>query len=142
MSARANRGRQKSRDLLVKAVYQWQIANGAAEDLLDQYEELEEFGASDQAHFRLILESVLTRFDEFAEVVARHAERGAEQLDTVGRAVLLMGLAELAACTDVPTNVVINEAIDLAKRYAAADSYKFVNAVLDKAAREMRSAAR
>ena len=39
---------------------------------------------------------------------------------------------------DVPEKVAINEAVELAKRYGATDSYKFVNAVLDKAARELR----
>jgi N utilization substance protein B len=51
---------------------------------------------------------------------------------------LLVALAELSAFDDVPGKVAINEAVDLAKRYGATDSYKFVNAVLDKAARELR----
>ena len=54
-----------------------------------------------------------------------------------GRAILLLGLAELKHRRDVPTKVVINEAVELAKRYGATDSSRFVNAVLDKAAREL-----
>jgi len=41
----------------------------------------------------------------------------------------------------VPSKVVINEAVELAKRYGPAESYKFVNAVLDKSSRELRGAA-
>ncbi len=59
----------------------------------------------------------------------------------MGRAILLLGLAELKFRDDVPSKVVINEAVELAKRYGAAESFKFVNAVLDKTARELRSAA-
>ncbi len=61
-----------------------------------------------------------------------------DQLDAVGHAILLLGLAELKARNDVPTKVVINEAVELAKRYGTTDSYKFVNAVLDKTSRELR----
>jgi transcription antitermination protein NusB len=48
---------------------------------------------------------------------------------------LLLALAELRHRSDVPTRVVINEAVELTKRFGAADSFKFVNALLDKAAR-------
>ena len=60
-----------------------------------------------------------------------------DQLDAVGRGILWLGLAELKHRPDVPTKVVINEAVNLAKRYGATDSFKFVNAVLDKTVKEM-----
>ena len=139
MSAHATRGRQRSRDLLIKAVYQWQIAGGSAEELLAEYEAREEFAKIDQIHFRLILESLLAAPEEFDKIIATYAKRGTEQLDTVARAVLLASLTEMTHCGDVPTKVVINEAINLAKRYAAADSFRFINAVLDKASKEIRA---
>ena len=72
------------------------------------------------------------------EFIARQAARGLENLDAVGRAILLLALAELKFRGDVPTKVVINEAVELAKRYGAAESYKFVNALLDRTARELQ----
>ena len=54
-------------------------------------------------------------------------------MDAVGRAILLLGLEELNGRPDVPTKVVINEAVELAKRYGPPDCFRFVNAVLDKA---------
>ena len=74
-------------------------------------------------------------------MITRQATRSIEQLDIVGRAILLLGLTELKVRPDVPTKVVINEYVELTKRYGATDSYKFVNAVLDKMARELRPAA-
>ena len=68
----------------------------------------------------------------------KYGTRRSTFLDAVGRAVLLLGLAELKFRDDVPTKVVINEAVELAKRYGATDSFKFVNAVLDKMSRELR----
>jgi N utilization substance protein B len=58
----------------------------------------------------------------------------------VERAVLLIGLYELGQRLDVPYRVVINEGVELAKRFGATDGHKFVNAVLDRAARTHRAA--
>ena len=49
-----------------------------------------------------------------------------------------MAVFELRDCQDVPYRVVINEAIELAKLFAADDSHKFVNGVLDKAVKLIR----
>ena len=52
---------------------------------------------------------------------------------------LLLGLAELNEREDVPTKVIINEVVELAKRYGPADCFRFVNAVLDRAAKSIAS---
>jgi len=52
--------------------------------------------------------------------------------------VLLIGLFELTARPEVPYRVAINESVGLAKRFGATDGHKFVNAVLDRAARKLR----
>jgi N utilization substance protein B len=124
--------------MLVRALYQWQIADTPAEDLLAQFEADEDFERVDQKHFRSVLAAALADNVTFDSVIAAHATRGTDQLDAVGRAVLLMALAELTHCANVPTKVAINEAVELAKRYGATDSFRFVNAVLDKAARDLR----
>lgn len=63
-----------------------------------------------------------------------------EQLDPISLAVLRMATFELKSRIDVPYRVVINEAINLTKKYGAADSHKFVNGVLDKVAPKLRPA--
>jgi N utilization substance protein B len=109
--------------------------------LLAQYAELAEFGRVDQDYFRDLLTHVLADAADLDEVIAAHADRGLDQLDAVGRSILLLALAEFRYRDDVPVKVVINEAVELAKRYGAADSYRFINAVLDKAGRAQRGAA-
>jgi N utilization substance protein B len=59
-------------------------------------------------------------------------------LDPVEHAVLLIGLLELRDCPEAPRRVVVSEAVRLTKRFGATDAHKFVNAVLDRAARELR----
>ncbi len=135
---RGGRSRQRARDLLVKALYQWQLAGHSAAEITAQFSALEDFGKCDGEYFDELLAVVLDDVVALDELIGRYATRGLDHLDAVGRAILLLGLAELKHREDIPTKVAINEAVDLAKRYGAAESFKFVNAVLDKAARDLK----
>ena len=123
---------------MIRALYQLQINESTETELLAQFESDGEMIGIDEIHFRRLLRTTLSDASAFDAIIAAHASRSIDQLDEIGRSILLAGLAELKECADVPTKVVINEAVELAKRYGAADSFKFVNAVLDKAARELR----
>ena len=133
--------RHLARELLVKALYQWQIAGHSVAEISAQFAAHEDFERSDRDFFGQLLAVTIEDVPALDVVIARQATRGIEQLDAVARAILLLGLAELKFRDDVPSKVVINEAVELAKRYGPAESYKFVNAVLDKSSRELRGAA-
>jgi transcription antitermination protein NusB len=137
----AARARQLSRELLVKALYQWQLAGHGVREITSQFEELADWAKCDRDYFAQLLAHVVADAPALDALIAKQATRSLEQLDAVGRAILLLGLAELKYRDDVPQKVVINEGVELAKRYGATDSFKFVNAVLDKTAREMRAKA-
>lgn len=133
------RTRQLARELLVKALYQWQIADHSVAEITAQFESLADFARCDREYFAEVLQFVVDDVAALDGLIAKYAARGVETLDAVGRAILLLAFAELKYREDVPTKVVINEAVELAKRYGAADSFRFVNAVLDKTSRELRS---
>ena len=133
--------RHLARELLVKALYQWQLAGHSIAEISAQFAAHEDFERSDRDFFGQLLAVTIEDVPALDVVIARQATRGIEQLDAVARAILLLGLAELKFRDDVPSKVVINEAVELAKRYGPAESYKFVNAVLDKSSRELRGAA-
>lgn len=134
----AAKSRHRARALLIKALYQWQLAGHDYDVLIAQYSALAEFERIDQDYFRALLRHVLDDYESLDRIIAALAVRKLDQLDAVGRAILLVALAELKHRADVPTKVAINEGIELAKRYGAADSFRFVNAVLDKAAKDLR----
>jgi N utilization substance protein B len=138
---RSTQLRRRARELLVKALYQWQIGGDELPELTRQFAQSPDFVRIDQAYFHELLTAVLDDSAALDVLIARQAVRSMEELDAVGRAILLLGLAELKHRRDVPTKVVINEAVELAKRYGATDSFRFVNAVLDKSARELRASA-
>jgi len=131
--------RERARGLLVKALYQWQLAGHSRDELLAQYRDLAEYARIDQKYFENVLDRVLEDSASLDAVISQLSARGLDNLDAVGRSILLLALAELKHRPDVPVKVVINEAVNLAKRYGPAESYRFINAVTDKAAKILRS---
>ena len=137
MAATHRRGansRRGARELLVKALYQWQIAATGEAELLAQFAAEPEFARVDRAYFRALLTASIADAEALESIIAARADRDIAELDAVGRAILYMALTELRTRPDVPTKVIINEAVELTKRYGALDAHRFVNAVLDKAA--------
>jgi N utilization substance protein B len=132
--------RERARVLLVKALYQWQIAGHELDELKAQFGQMAEFRRVDQAYFEDLLARAIAEAGRFDAEIARLAARGIDQLDAVAHGVLLLAMAELAHREDVPVKVVINEAVKLTKRFGAQDSFRFVNAVLEKASKSLRPA--
>jgi N utilization substance protein B len=132
--------RSLSRRLAMQALYQWQMTGQTAAELRDQYASEEGFGDADADYFRELMNGVTDAAGTLNATLATLIDRPVEQLDPVERAVLLIGLFELGQRLDVPYRVVINEGVELAKRFGATDGHKFVNAVLDRAARSLRAA--
>ena len=134
---RSMRGRQRARELLVQALYQWQLTDQQSDELLEQFSARTEFSRIDQTYFRELFSAVLCDFKDLDALISEHADWDHDQLDAVSRAVLLLSLSELKNRFEVPTKVVINEAVELAKRYGPTDSFRFINAVLDSAAKKV-----
>ena len=127
-------GRHGARRLVMQALYQHLIAGTSADELQSEFASAPGFAQVDQAHFGMLISQVLDDPASLDEAIETAAERRAGLLDPVERAILWSGTAELRHCTDVPRKVVLNEAIRLAKEFGAAQSYRFVNAVLDRIA--------
>lgn len=86
-----------------------------------------------------LVAGVGAHLDEIDERIRRYARGWAlERMPVVDRSVLRMGIYELLHHPDVPTGVVISEAVELAKRYSTDDSGRFVNGMLSNIAEEIR----
>ena len=128
-SACARRG---ARELLVKALYQWQLAGQSEREIKSQFSSLPEFDRIDKLYFSDLLIIVLNNVKCLDQKIEEHSSRDVRLLDAVSRSVLLLSAAELTQRVDIPRKVVINEAVELAKRYGPKDCFKFINGVLDK----------
>lgn len=126
----------------MQALYQWQLTNQSAGEIQKQYLEDEESKGVDAEYFSELVGSCIGQADAIAETLAPFLDRPLEQLDPVESGIMMIGIYELQHRIDVPYRVVINEAVDLCKRFGATDAHKYVNAVLDRAARDLRAAER
>jgi N utilization substance protein B len=132
--------RSVARKLALQALYRWQLNAAPWQDLVQEFGDAQDMPKADREYFRILVEGVWQARAELDARLALLGDRVPEQLDPIEHAILLMGLYELASRPEVPFRVAINEAVSLAKRFGATDGHKFVNAVLDRAARELRPA--
>jgi N utilization substance protein B len=135
---RAASARSLARKLALQALYQWQINDCPWQDLVQEFNAATDMERADAEYFRAIICGVCDARAAFDAELAAWMDREPARLDPIEHAVLLIGAYELKAQPQVPFRVVINEGVDLAKRFGATDGHKFVNAVLDRAARALR----
>ncbi len=131
--------RTRARELLLQALYQKQIAGHESDELLSQFREQVAYRRVDQTFFDKSLTDICNSQSDLEKAIEPFIDRPLEQLDPVELGVLLIGIYELQSRTDVPFRVVINEGINLAKRFGATDGHKYINACLDVAAQSLRS---
>ena len=142
MSARAERaqgGRTVARKLALQALYRWQLNACPWQDLVQEFADDPDMPRADAGYFRALLEGVCGECAALDAGLAPLLDRRPAELDPVEHALLLIGSYELQHRPDVPYRVIINEAVGLARRFGATDGHKFVNGVLDRAARLWRA---
>ena len=130
--------RRKARELTVQAVYSWQISQNSVNDIEVNFITDNSKRRFDIEYFQQLLRGVTNSVAELDLAISPHVDRPLDDIDQVEKAILRVAIFELSDCQDVPYRVVINEAIELAKLFAADDSHKFVNGVLDKAVKLIR----
>jgi N utilization substance protein B len=131
--------RTRARELLVQALYQKQIAGHECGELLEQYHDQTAYERVDQEFFDEALPLICKNQETLEKTIDDLIDRPLEQLDPIELSVLLIGVYELESRIDVPYKVVINEGVNLAKRFGATDSHKYINACLDSASQTLRS---
>jgi N utilization substance protein B len=124
--------------MIVQSLYQMQIAGHSESELLSQFRDRPDYERVDQKYFDEVLSAICRNTKKLEENIDKFADRPLSQLDPVERGILLLGFYELQEKPDVPFKVVINESVNLARRFGAVDSHKYVNALLDRAVKELR----
>ena len=139
MNAKPSSGaRTRARELMLQALYQKQIAGHECEELLAQFHEQAAYKRVDQEFFDESFADICKAQSGLEESITKVIDRPLEQLDPVELGILLIGIFELQNRVDIPYRVVINEGVNLAKRFGALDGHKYINACLDNAAQSMR----
>ncbi len=139
MSKAAQSGaRSRARDLIVQTLYQRQITGHDVVELLRQFHSRPDYERVDQSYYDEVLKAICENTEAIEKGIDEIADRPLSQLDPVERGILLLGFYELQYKPDVPFKVVINESVNLAKRFGAVDGHKYINALLDRAVAMLR----
>ena len=130
--------RTRARELMVQALYQKQIAGHATTELVAQFTEDPAYERIDQKFFDELFPEISNTQGDIEKKIDGLIDRPLEQLDPIELSILLIGVHELETRIDIPYKVVINEGVNLGKRFGAVDSHKYINACLDLAAQSLR----
>ncbi len=130
--------RSRARELIVQSLYQRQITGHSETELLTQFRSRPDYERVDQKYIDEALRAICRITEQLEESIDKLADRPLSQLDPVERGILLLGFYELQEKPDVPFKVVINESVNIAKRFGAIGGHKYINALLDRAVKELR----
>jgi transcription antitermination protein NusB len=133
-----HRARTLARRLALQALYQLQINPRSWQDTHHQFASDPEAERVDREYFRELIAAIAPNREALDLKLAKLSEIPPHELDPIEHAVLWLGLHELSACPELPYRVALAEAVQLAKQFGATDGHKFVNAVLDRAAQDLR----
>jgi len=130
--------RRRARRRALQALYQWRLTGLDAGEIIRQFHEEQDFSNVDTELFATLVRKVSIHQAEIDEKVEPFLDCPLAQLDVIEHVILSMAAYELLYSIEVPHQVLIDEAINLAKQFGAEQGHSFVNGVLDKAAKQWR----
>lgn len=132
--------RRKAREISLQALYAAEISHGGWEQALTDCVARRKSGEESARYARRLVSLVTDDRDELDSLIAARLENWSiERVSKVDLIILRIALAELLHCPEVPTSVIIDEAIEIAQRFSSHDAGRFVNGILDRLAREVRA---
>lgn len=130
--------RSKAREVAMQALYQWQLNTSEVYNVTKQFSEDGLLMDIDLALYNDIVRYVSAEFEALDALIAPHLDRRVEMINPIEKAILRMGIYELKEKAEIPYRVVINESVELTKRFGADEGHKYVNGILDKVAQILR----
>jgi N utilization substance protein B len=137
--ASARAARSRARSFAVQALYQVLVGGNPPEDVDAFTRELSGFNKADTVHFDALLHGCAAQAAELDALILPLLDRKMNEISPIEHAVLWIGCYEMKHCLDIPWRVVINECIELAKEFGGTDGHKYVNAVLNGVAPQLRA---
>ncbi|NWN92653.1 transcription antitermination factor NusB [Marinobacter adhaerens] len=132
--------RRRARVLAMQGLYQRHFTKSPISDIEAEFMIDNDMTKVDSLYFRDVLRGVHREQAELDKLIEPFLDRPLPEVDPVELAIVRVGAYELRHRLDVPYRVVINEGIELAKRFGGTEGHRFVNSVLDKLGRRLRLA--
>ncbi|MDR3476924.1 MAG: transcription antitermination factor NusB [Gammaproteobacteria bacterium] len=130
--------RRNARHYALQAMYQWQISGASSRDIEAQFIAHQIVKTVDLDYFKELIHSIPEQQVALDKNIIPFLRRPIDELDPIELAILRLATYELDSRLDIPYRVIINEALELTKRFGSVEGYKFVNGVLDQIARRIR----
>ena len=131
--------RRKGRILAFQALYSWDVGQSPLEDIL-KFSWLSETAPVEETAFAsLIISGTVEHVAEIDELIKKHlsASWTLERINKVSLAIMRTSIYEMKYQAGSEPKIVIDEAVNIAREFGLEDSYKFINAVLDKIGKEV-----
>ena len=132
--------RSRAREFALQGLYQSLVGRNPVDDVDAFTRDLAGFNKADAAHFDALLHGCNEQAEQLDALITPLLDRPFAEISPVEHAVMWIGVYEMQHCLDVPWRVVINECIELAKEFGGTDGHKYVNAVLNGLAPQLRAA--
>ena len=132
--------RSRAREFALQALYQVLVGRNPLDDVDAFTRDLAGFSKADAVHFDALLHGCAEQAAVLDAQIQPVLDRPLSEISPVEHACMWIGVYEFSHCPDVPWRVVLNECIELAKEFGGTDGHKYVNAVLNALARQLREA--
>lgn len=131
--------RSRAREFALQALYQFLVGKNDATAIDHFTRDLSGFHKADAAHYNTLLHGCVSISEELDARISPLLDRKLAEISPIEHAVMWIGVYELQFCPDVPWRVVLNECIELTKEFGGTDGHKYVNAVLNGLAPQLRA---
>jgi len=136
--ASAKSARSRAREFALQALYQHLVGRNDAAEIDAFTRDLSGFHKADSAHYDALLHGTIESAPSLDALIVPLLDRKLEEISPIEHAAMWIGVYEFQHCPDVPWRVVLNECIELAKEFGGTDGHKYVNAVLNGLAPQLR----
>lgn len=130
--------RSRARRFALQALYQWQISGNDLFDIERHFLNDYDMSNVEVVYFQELLHQIPKHLSELDSAYLPYIDRKISELDPIELITLRLGCYELMKRLDIPFKVAINEAVTLTKKFGTVEGYKYVNAVLDNVAQQIR----
>ena len=131
--------RRTAREYALQAIYQWQQSTTPINEIELQFMQSHVTKKADIDYFKELILGVAKLQAELDSSISLFLVRPIQEVDPIELAILRIATYEFAKRADVPYRVIINEGLELAKKFGSIEGYKFINSVLDRVARHLRA---
>ena len=137
--AASKSNRSRAREFVLQALYQHIVGRNEATAIDSFTRDLAGFHKADAAHYNAVLHGCINTAAELDALITPLLDRKMAEISPIEHATMWIGVYEFQHCLDVPWRVVLNECIELAKEFGGTDGHKYVNAVLNGLAPQLRA---